>query len=186
MRHKRLIAATAILSSLCCTGAFAADPFTITSSSFKGDGPIAVKYGGNVSKIPSCVGENISPAFQWSNVPAAAKSLALMMTDPEGRGGLGVVHWIAYGIPANSSGLAEGDAAKPTGKFTPGKNIEGALGYVGPCPPPGNPHHYIFTLVATDLEPDALPPGLTQTELLAKLDGHAKGGTVVVGLYKHP
>jgi phosphatidylethanolamine-binding protein (PEBP) family uncharacterized protein len=59
---------------------------------------LATKNAGNIKTNPNCIGENVSPPLAWSNVPPGTKSLALIMTDPEGRGGLGVDHWVAYGI----------------------------------------------------------------------------------------
>ena len=58
--------------------------------------------------------------------------------------------------------------------------------YFGPCTPPGAPHHYTFTLIATDLEPAALAPGLTREELIKALDGHAKGATGLIGTFSKP
>ncbi len=55
-----------------------------------------------------------------------------------------------------------------------------------PRPPPGAPHHYNFTLIATDLDPKELPPGLTRDELLAKLVGHGKDAAGLVGLFRYP
>ena len=83
MQLKRYCLAAGILLA-CATAADAADPFTITSSSFKDGTSLAIKYAGNEKSIPSCVGENISPAFQWSNAPDGTQSYALSMTDPEG------------------------------------------------------------------------------------------------------
>ena len=57
---------------------------------------------------------------------------------------------------------------------------------MGPCTPPGPPHHYTFILIATDLEPKELPPGLTRDELLAKLTGRTKGTTGLIGLFIKP
>jgi len=57
---------------------------------------------------------------------------------------------------------------------------------MGPCTPPGAPHHYTFIIVATDLDPKALPPGLARLELLEKLNGHAKGAAGMVGLFRNP
>jgi phosphatidylethanolamine-binding protein (PEBP) family uncharacterized protein len=57
---------------------------------------------------------------------------------------------------------------------------------MGPCTPPGPPHHYTFVLIATDLDPKALPPGLTKPELFEKLTGHVKGSTGIIGLFKNP
>ena len=57
---------------------------------------------------------------------------------------------------------------------------------MGPCTPPGSPHHYTFVIVATDLDTKALPAGLTRLELFEKLDGHVKGSAGMVGLFKNP
>ena len=61
------------------------------------------------------------------------------------------------------------------------------MGYFsGPCTPPGSPHHYTFKVIATDLDPKELAPGLTLPELEAKLAGHVKGAAGLVGLFTHP
>ena len=106
-----------------------------------------------------CKGDNVSPALQWSNVPAGTQSLALQVYDPDAPTGSGFWHWAVYNIPANANGLARGagnsPASLPAGAF--GGNTDfadtGATGsngnYGGPCPPAGDkPHHYIFTLFA--------------------------------------
>ena len=165
--------------------AHAADVFTITSSSFKDGALLSKKMGGNNKTNPNCVGENISPEFTWSNVPAGTTSFALVMTDPEGRG-TGVDHWIAYGIPASVTSFAEGETSKPSDKYVGGTGTAKQNVYVGPCTPPGPPHHYTFILIATDLDPKALPAGLTRLELFDKLNGHVKGSTGIIGLYRNP
>src|SRR5437588_654570 len=69
------------------------------------------------------------------------------------------------------------------------KDGEGTMklpSYFGPCTPPGPPHHYIFTLMATDLEPAALKAGMSREELLKALDGHAKAATSLVGTFSKP
>jgi Raf kinase inhibitor-like YbhB/YbcL family protein len=158
--------------------------FSLTSTAFKDGAMMPVKHAGNNKANPNCIGENISPALAWSNVPAGTKSFALIMVDPEGRGGLGVDHWNAYGIPASSSGFAEGETSQLSDKYVGGKGTAGLGHYTGPCTPPGTGlHHYTFTLIATDLEPNALPAGLTRAELLAKLAGRTKGAAGLVGLF---
>lgn len=164
----------------------AAEPFTLTSPAFKDGTPLARKFAGDRKDNPNCVGENISPPLAWANPPAGTKSFALIMVDPEGRGGLGVVHWIAYGIPATVMGFAEGEVSKPSPNYVGGKGTSGAATYIGPCTPRGAPHHYTFTLIATDLEPGDLPGGLTREELFAKLAGRSKGATGLVGLFGSP
>ena len=165
----------------------AAQPFSLTSPAFKDGRPLAKKNAGNAPTNPNCVGQNVSPPFKWANPPAGTTSYALMMIDLEGRNGLGVVHWLAYDIPASVTGFAEGDTSKASPKYVGGKGTAGKDFYTGPCTPPNTTfHHYTFTLVATDLDPKALPPGLTRDELLMKLDGHVKGAAGLIGLFKHP
>ncbi len=165
----------------------AAEPFTLTSSAFKDGTMLARKNAGAIKANPNCVGENVSPPLAWSNVPAGTVSFALLMTDPEGRAGLGVDHWIAYGIPASVTGFAEGETSQPSEKYVGGIGTQKQSIYLGPCTPPGTtPHHYTFVLIATDLDAKALPPGLTRTELLEKLTGHTKGAAGLVGLFKNP
>jgi len=168
-------------------GAAAADPFSLTSSAFKDGTMLQKKNAGNSPKNPNCIGDNVSPPLAWHNVPAGTKSFALVMVDPEGRGGLGVIHWVAYGIPASVTGFAEGETSKLSDKYVGGKGTQGVGYYLGPCTPPGTGmHHYTLTLIATDLEPSALPPGLTRDELFAKLQGHSKGAAGIIGLFGRP
>ena len=161
--------------------------FTITSSTFK-DGQFLPKKAAGANKAnPNCVGENVSPQLSWSNPPAGTVSYALIMVDPEGRLGLGVDHWIAYGIPVSVTGFAEGEVGKPSEKYVGGMGTAKQGIYLGPCTPPNQSvHHYTFTLIATDLDPKALPPGLTKHEVMEKLVGHVKGATGIIGLFKNP
>ncbi|HTK14662.1 MAG TPA: YbhB/YbcL family Raf kinase inhibitor-like protein [Xanthobacteraceae bacterium] len=168
------------------TPAQAAEPFTITSSTFKDGTMLQKKNAGTRPGNANCVGEDVSPELSWSNPPAGTKSFALTMVDAEGRGGLGVDHWIAYGIPASVTSFAEGEGSKPSDKFVGGTGTNKNTVYGGPCTPPGAAHHYNITLIATDLDPKALKPGLTKEELFKALAGHAKGATGIVGLFKHP
>ena len=149
LRYMLAIASGALLLA---GNAYAADPFTLSSSSFKDGTLLPKKMAGDNKANPNCVGENVSPALEWKNPPAGTVSYALIMTDPEGRGGLGVDHWHAYGIPASVTSFAEGETSKPSDKFVGGKGTAGKDIYMGPCTPPGAPHHYTFIIVATDLD----------------------------------
>ena len=160
--------------------------FTITSPSFKDGERLATKNAGNNKQNPNCVGENVSPALSWSNPPAGTKSYALLMFDPEGRPPGGVSHWVAYGIPVSVTGFAEGEVSKPSDKYVGGKSARNLPSYFGPCTPPGDWHHYTFTLIATDLEPKALAAGMSRDELLTALAGHAKGAAGLIGRFRHP
>jgi hypothetical protein len=160
--------------------------FTLSSPDFKDGARLATKNAGSNKANPNCVGENVSPAFSWSNPPEATKSYALMMFDPEGRPPGGVSHWVAYGIPVSVTGFAEGEVSKPSDKYVGGESTMKLSNYFGPCTPPGAAHHYIFTLIATDLDPKALKPGLTRAELIKELEGHAKGATGLIGTFSKP
>lgn len=146
------------------------------------------KYAGNVAKNPNCLGQNVSPALAWRNVPDKTRSFVILWDDQAGRSGLGVSHAIVYGIPASVNAFAEGDlsAAPTAGRFVAGKNTVG-LAWLGPCPPHGNaPQHYVMTIIATDLEPDALQPGLSREEVLKALQGgHALRAASAVFRYAH-
>jgi Raf kinase inhibitor-like YbhB/YbcL family protein len=185
-RNLALAGAMALAFTWGSQNAAAQGVFSITSSSFKDGERLATKMAGNNKQNPNCVGDNVSPALSWSNPPAGTKSYALIMFDPEGRGGLGVVHWVAYGIPASVTGFAEGETSQQTEKYVGGKSTMNLSHYFGPCTPAGAPHHYTFTLIATDLEPTALQPGMTRDEVMKALDGHAKGATGIIGTFSKP
>jgi len=147
--------------------------FRMTSPAFADNAMLAQRNAGNLKTNPNCLGENVSPPLQWSNAPEKTRSYVLLMDDQAGRGGLGVNHAVLYGIPAAVTSFAEGElGAPPAGnRFLSGKNTLG-LQYLGPCPPRGNaPQHYVYTLIATDLDPAALKPGLTKDEVLKALQG---------------
>jgi Raf kinase inhibitor-like YbhB/YbcL family protein len=164
-------------------GAAAGGGFTITSSAFNDGGLLTVRNAAD-DPMRMCGGQNISPPMQWSNVPAGTRSFGIVLLDPDGRLGEGVVHWIAYGIPANVTAFAEGEMTKQSEKFVGGKGTRDNAMYIGPCPPVGDAlHHYVFTVIATDLEPTALKPGLTRDEFYRAIAGHAKGGASIVGRY---
>ena len=161
--------------------------FKLTSSAFKDGGRLQIKNAGNNKKNPNCVGENVSPPLSWKNPPAGTKSFLLLMFDPDGRAPGGVSHWVAYGIPASVTGFAEGEVSKESKKYVGGSSLFKIGHYFGPCTPPNTDwHHYTFTLVATDLEPDALKPGLTREELTKAVEGHTKGSAGLIGRFKHP
>jgi Raf kinase inhibitor-like YbhB/YbcL family protein len=182
------IAATAFLlgSPSAADEAGAPGVFALSSTTFKDGAMLPRKAAGSDTKNPNCVGENVSPQLSWANPPAGTKSYALILVDPEGRSGLQVFHWVAYGIPAEITSFAEGEAGSESAKYVGGKSTQGVGYYTGPCTPPGSPHHYTFTIIATDLDPKALPPGLTLPELREKLQGHAKAAAGLVGLFTKP
>jgi Raf kinase inhibitor-like YbhB/YbcL family protein len=194
-RHLFTAAAVTLTLGFAATAANAAGVFSFTSSTFEDGKMMPKKVANNQANSknnPNCVGDNVSPQFSWSNLPDGTKSLVLLMTDPEGRGGAGVMHWVAYGISPSLTGFAEGETSKLSDKYVGGKSTQGVGFYSGPCTPPGvQPHHYTFVLVATDFEPNELPPGLTHDEVTSKIvpssgPSHAKGSAGMVGLFVKP
>lgn len=92
----------------------------------------------------TCEGDNVSPPLSWSGVPEGTAALRLSLTDPDAPRGT-FTHWLVTGIDASSSDVGRG--AVPAGG-TEERNSFGETGYGGPCPPPGTPHRYVFTLEA--------------------------------------
>src|SRR5205814_6436993 len=193
MLAKTLLATAGLILALGCTSQDAnAQGFSLKSTTFQDGQMMPKKVANKNPQNPNCVGDNVSPQLSWSGAPAGIKSFAILMEDPEGRGGAGVHHWVAYGIPADVTSFAEGEVSKPSDKYVGGKSPQGVGYFSGPCTPPGPPHHYTFVVIATDLDPKELPPGLTREELQAKIvpaaptPSHAKGTAGLVGMFVHP
>ena len=165
-------------------GADAADVFTLSSADFKDGEMLAKKVGDVPSRGPNCKGEDASPQLAWSNPPEGTKSYAFTVFDADGGYGAGFVHWVAYGIPPPGTSFAGGEISQPSDKYVGGTSGKKLAYFGGPCPPQGSPHHY--QIVATDLEPKDLPPGLTFAELREKLKGHRMAESSIVGRYVNP
>jgi hypothetical protein len=175
MRRQLVLLGACALVSACATLEPAAPPnaFRVGSPGLPDNSILAARNAGKFEKNPNCTGENVSPALERVNAPEKTRSFVLLVDDQAGRNGLGVSHSVVYGIPANVRSFAEGELGAPPrdGRFVPGKNIVGTS-YLGPCPPRGNAlQHYVFTLIATDVDPAALPPGLTKDDVLKALQG---------------
>jgi Raf kinase inhibitor-like YbhB/YbcL family protein len=127
----------------------------------------------------STEGEDLSPPLRWSGVPGGTRSFAVVVHDPDAPLVDGFTHWVAYGIPADATGLEEDDDS-----VVHGTNSAGAQGYMGPAPPPGHgTHHYYFWVYALDEEFD-LEPGLSRRELLDRIEDHVIEQARMVGTYK--
>ncbi len=160
--------------------------FTLSSPAMKDGGYMPEKFVNSNPTSKNCSGQNVALPLTWKNAPAATKSFAITMFDPVPRGGMGFVHWVAYDIPGTATALKEGAANNPTG-FVGGKNGAGSGAWAGPCASlADSPHPYTITLVATDIEPGTLKPGMTRDELVAALQGHALGTTTFIARYHKP
>ena len=149
---------------------------TLTSSAFANGQPIPQTY--------TCDGKNISPALQWSGVPAGAKSLALIVEDPDAPVGI-FTHWVLYNLPPNLTGLNESvpRLAALADLGVQGINDFRKTAYDGPCPPAGKTHRYYFRLYALDIEP-SLADGLTRQKLLDAMRGHILAQGEWMGTYQ--
>ena len=139
------------------------------------------------SAIPrrfTCEGEDISPPLEWSNVPAATKSFALLCEDPDAPGGTWH-HWAPYDIPSTLTSLPL-DAGRNAQKlgFKQSINDFQKPGYGGPCPPPGKPHHYHFRLLALSIQKLELPDAPTSSEVESEARKHRLDEATLVGIFR--
>ena len=158
-------------------GAAGEGTMRIMSTAFTHQGPIPVVY--------TCEGKDASPPLAWAGVPANAKSLALIVDDPDAPDPAAPkmtwVHWVLYNLPPANGGLPEGVTALPAGTQE-GVNDWKRTGYGGPCPPIGR-HRYFHKLYALDVVlPDLKKP--TKAQLEAAMKGHIVGQAELVGTYE--
>lgn len=146
----------------------------VTSTAFPEGGAIPTKY--------TCDGQDVSPPLQWSGVPSAAQSLALVCDDPDAPGKTWV-HWVVYDLPPNNAGLSENIRPEtlPSGGKQ-GLNDFKRTGYGGPCPPNGT-HRYYFRLYALDQQ-TSLGDGATKEQLMKAMASHILAQSELMGTYK--
>jgi Raf kinase inhibitor-like YbhB/YbcL family protein len=154
----------------------AQDPsLTLTSSAFQNAGAIPERY--------TCSGHNESPELMWTGVPDGTRSFVLILDDPDAPMGT-FTHWVAYNLSATTKVLPEGmPALALVGNGEQGLNGRGEIGYTGPCPPPGKPHHYHFRLYALD-EKLELKAEATAQQVEALMKGHVLAQTELVGVFQ--
>jgi Raf kinase inhibitor-like YbhB/YbcL family protein len=189
-KRSNLAAAGGLIALSCIgLGALAGTPptqtgFTLTSTTFKDGGMLPQRVGFNDRSFnANCIGDNISPQLSWSRVPPGTKSFAITMVTAE----VDDINMVVYGIPTSLGSLPEGALSKPSDSFIGGKNRFGQGTWRGMCTPAGaSVHHYILKIIASDLDPAALPPGLTLPELQTRLKGHTTDAAVLVGLFTKP
>lgn len=144
----------------------------------------AFEDGGIVPPRYGCFGENVQPAFRFSNPPPGTASHALIFHDIDvaldGRTEDGL-HWVLWNIAPEAGGIPEGRL--PDGAVV-GRNVENKNAYLGPGAPAGPRfHHYVFELYALDSLLD-LPPTASRPELLAAMEGKTVGKAAYVGRFK--
>jgi len=140
----------------------------LTSPVFENNGKIPGKY--------TCQGDDINPRLDISGVPSDAKSLVLIMDDPDAPAGVWD-HWILFNMPVVSK-IEENSV--PSGAVQ-GKNSWGKNEYGGPCPPSGE-HRYVFKLYALDITLD-LDFSADKKDVEKAIEEHILAQTKLVGLY---
>jgi Raf kinase inhibitor-like YbhB/YbcL family protein len=164
------------------TGAMAR--FTLTSTDFTEGGTLP---NTQVFNEFGCKGGNVSPALAWSGAPAGTQSFALLMHDPDAPTGSGWWHWVLYNIPSATSSLPEGAGDPKKGLMPKGavqaRNDYGSVGYGGPCPPPGKPHHYNFNLYALKVPKLEVPEGASAAMIAFNARAQALGEAQLTGMY---
>jgi len=155
-------------------------PFELTSPAFTDGGEIPQKY--------TCEGEDLSPALAWRDVPAGARSLVLIVDDPDAPDPaapkLTWVHWVVFDVPAGSTGLPEGAGsgnALPEGARS-GRNDWKRADYGGPCPPIGR-HRYFHKLYALDRKL-SLAGKPSKQDVESAMNGHVLATAELIGTYE--
>ena len=172
--------ATFCLSGIVSAFALASEErmtLSISSTAFADHGEIPGRY--------TCQGMNVSPPLAWAGIPAKARSLVLIVDDPDAPDPAAPqrtwVHWLLYNLPVGSDGLPEAVHSLPAATLE-GSNDWQRTGYGGPCPPIGR-HRYFHKLYALDLVlPDLNRP--TKAQLEHAMRGHILAEAQLVGTYQ--
>lgn len=138
----------------------------------------AFEHNKTIPKKYTCQGDNINPPLQFSDVPDIAKSLALIVDDPDATVGT-FDHWVVFNIPKETTHIQENSV--PHGALQ-GKNGAGEKNFIGPCPPSGT-HRYFFKLYALD-STLSLNPSAGKADVEAGMKVHILDKAELIGLYK--
>lgn len=134
---------------------------------------------GNEGSIPSeftCDGQDLSPPLSITDVPKNAKTISIIMDDPDAPMGT-FTHWIVWNIPSHKTQFTRGEKFD----FVQGRTSFGTTEYGGPCPPSGT-HRYFFKIYALDAKLD-LKHGSSVKELQSAMSGHILAEAVLMGKY---
>jgi len=151
----------------------------ITSTAFEHGREIPIRY--------TCEGQDVSPPLAWTGLPGNAKSLVLIVDDPDApdpaKPQRVYVHWVVYNLPANVNALSENASKKgmPEGAVQ-GKNDWGKTEFGGPCPPIGR-HRYFHKLYALDTELTGLASP-TKADVERAMKGHVLASAELIGTYQ--
>ncbi len=179
LRPAEVIMFTLVCGAAASSAAKGSSAMRLSSSAFAANVEIPSKF--------TCEGSDRSPPLAFAEIPPGAKSLALIVDDPDAPDPAAPkmtwVHWVLYNLPPQTKGLAEGTTSHdlPPGTLE-GVNDWKRVGYRGPCPPVGR-HRYYFKLYALDkVLPDLHKP--SKAALEEAMHGHILAHADLVGLYR--
>ena len=158
MRIQVPVALSILLGLAATQSTVAQSNISVSSSAFSPGGKIPPQF--------TCKGANVNPPLEFHGVPSHAKSLALIVEDPDAPAGL-FTHWLVWNIAPTAGQIGEKSA--PPGAMQ-GTNDFGKSGYGGPCPPSGT-HRYFFRVIALDQQLD-LKSGKKRAEFDKAIAGH--------------
>lgn len=154
--------------------------FTLTSPAFANNSPIPSLYS-------RCDGDDISPPLEWTGVPSSAKSLALVVDDPDAPNPAAPkmtwVHWVLYNIPSTTMKLEQDISSSLPAGTMQAKNDWKVMGYGGPSPPIGT-HRYFFKLYALDTVLPDLGAAANKASVVKAMKGHVIAEAHLIGTYK--
>jgi len=153
------------------TNAIVAEPIAVRSSAFQSGGMLPAQF--------TCKGANHNPPLRIQGIPKGAKSLVLIVDDPDAPGGL-FTHWLVWNIDAATTEIGENG---PPPHAVEGTNDFDKVGYSGPCPPSGT-HRYYFRVFALD-RTITLKPGAKRGALDRALEGHIIGRGELMARFSH-
>ena len=160
---------------------------TLTSANFKEGATLGMEHVLSAEYGFGTSGGNKSPQLSWSGAPAGTKSFAVHCFDPDAPTGSGFWHWVVVNIPATVDSLAAGAGDPASGKLPQGalqvRTDFGAPGYGGPCPPPGKPHRYVFSLYALDIDKMDVPNDASGALVGFNIGAHTVGKAVITAQY---
>jgi hypothetical protein len=147
----------------------------------------AFTQNGEIPRGFTCEGDDISPPLAWSGVPGEARSLVLVVDDPDAPDPqaptMTWVHWLLYNLPANIENLPMAvNIAEYSPEAAQGVNDWRRTGYGGPCPPIGR-HRYFHKLYALDTVLEGLDKP-AKNDLLDAMEGHILDQAELVGTYQ--
>jgi len=178
-----VVAATALAIS--AGVAFGEDPEGANATALELTSP-SFSAGGEIPQRHTCQGQDVSPELRWSGVPDGAKSLVLIVDDPDApdpaKPKMTWVHWVLYDIPPDSGGLPEDVTAPQLPPGTrQGRNDWKRRGYGGPCPPVGR-HRYLHKLYALSAKLGDLGAP-SKADLERAMEGKVIARTELIGTY---